>query len=166
MSRVGRKPIEVPKSVKLLVESSTVRVEGPKGKLEFRLSSRVKASLKDSTLTIERVTNQKNDRALQGTTRSVLANMIKGVTDGFTRELQIEGVGFKAAVQGKQLSLSLGFTHPILLDVPEGLSVESPKPTQVFVKGADKVQVGLFAAKIRKAFEAEPYKGKGVRYAG
>jgi len=164
MSRIGKLPIEIPKGVKLALDHGTVNVEGPKGKLNFRISPRVSATLKDNVLTVAPVTNQKNDRALQGTTRTVIANMIKGVTDGFQKELLIEGVGFKAAIQGKQLNLALGFTHPVLFDVPEGLTVEVPKPTQVFVKGTDKVKVGQLAAKIRKVYEAEPYKGKGVRY--
>ncbi len=166
MSRVGKKPIEIPKNVKLSVDHQDVLVEGPKGKLQFKMSLRIKAALKDNRLTFDRLTNQKSDGALQGTTRSVVANMIKGVTDGFAKELAIEGVGFKALIQGKQLNLSLGFTHPVIFDVPEGLMVEVPKPTQVLVKGIDKVKVGHFAAKIRKVYEAEPYKGKGVRYLG
>lgn len=164
MSRVGRKPIEVPKNVKLAVENGAVNVEGPKGKLSFRLSRRVKAELKDGALSFSRLGELKTDKALQGTSRSVVSNMIKGVTDGFVKELTIEGVGFKAQVQGRTINLLLGFTHPVILEVPEGLTVEAPKPTQVFIKGVDKVAVGHFAAKIRKIYEAEPYKGKGVRY--
>ena len=166
MSRVGKKPIEVPKNVKLALAPGAVNIEGPKGKMSFRLSTRVQAAVKDNVFTVSPVTNQKNDRALQGTTRTIVFNMIKGVTDGFVKELAIEGVGFKASIQGKTLNLSLGFTHPVLFNVPEGLTVEAPKPTQILVKGVDKVQVGLFAAKIRKVYEAEPYKGKGVRYLG
>ncbi|MBI2095974.1 MAG: 50S ribosomal protein L6 [Candidatus Omnitrophica bacterium] len=167
MSRVGRKPIEIPKNVKLAVENNTVNVEGPKGRLSFPLrSSRIRATVKDGVVSFERVGDMKADKALQGTARSVVFNMIKGVTDGFVKELSIEGVGFKAQVQGKAINLSLGFTHPVILEIPEGLTVETPKPTQVFIKGVDKVKVGYFAAKIRKVYEAEPYKGKGVRYAG
>ena len=166
MSRVGQKPIEIPKGVKVAVNGTLVNVEGPKGKLAFSFSDRIKASLKESTLTLARATDQKSDKALHGTARSVIANMIKGVTDGYSKELQIEGVGFKAAIQGKQLNLALGFTHPVLFDIPEGLTAETPKPTIVIIKGIDKVKVGHFAAKIRKVYEAEPYKGKGVRYAG
>ncbi len=166
MSRVGKKPIEIPKAVKVAVDNQIVRIEGPKGKLNFPMSPRVTAEVKDNWLTFGRHTEQQNDKALQGTTRSVVSNMIQGVTDGFVKELSIEGVGFKAAVQGKTLNLLLGFTHPVILEVPEGLTVEAPKPTTVFVKGIDKVLVGRFAATIRKVYEAEPYKGKGVRYAG
>ena len=166
MSRVGKKPIDVPKNVKLAVDHANVNVEGPKGKLTFSMHHRIKAVLKDSVLTVERPSNMKTDKALQGTTRSLIFNMIKGVTDGFVEELAIEGVGFKAQLQGKTLNLALGFTHPVLMEVPEGLTVEVPKPTSIFIKGIDKAKVGHFAAKIRKVYEAEPYKGKGVRYAG
>ncbi|HTL71438.1 MAG TPA: 50S ribosomal protein L6 [Candidatus Eisenbacteria bacterium] len=166
MSRVGKLPIELPKGVKLAIADGSVNVEGPKGKLRFNLSPRVTAQLKDNVLTVKALSELKTDRALQGTTRSVINNMIKGVTDGFVKELGIEGVGFKAALQGKQLNLSLGFTHPVLFDVPEGLTVEVPKPVTILIKGTDKVKVGDFAAKIRKMYPAEPYKGKGVRYAG
>lgn len=166
MSRVGQKPIEIPKGVKLAVNNGLVNVEGPKGKMSFAMSDRIKSSVKDNVLTLERSTDQIRDKAMHGTVRSVIFNMIKGVTDGFTKELQIEGVGFKAAIQGKQLNLSLGFTHPVIFDIPEGITAETPKPTIVIIKGVDKVKVGHFAAKIRKVYEAEPYKGKGVRYAG
>ena len=166
MSRVGKKPIAVPSGVKLAVAGSQVTVEGPKGKLQFRMSSRVSADLKNNILTLGRQSDEKSDKALHGTTRSIMASMIKGVTDGFSKELLIEGVGFKAAVAGKQLQLSLGFTHPVVFDIPEGLTVTAPKPTTLTIAGVDKVKVGHFAAKIRKVHEAEPYKGKGVRYAG
>ncbi len=166
MSRIGKKLIEVPKNVKLALDSGLVHVEGPKGKLQFKISPRIKAVLKDNHLTFDRVSNQKSDKALHGTTRSVINNMILGVTNGFSKELAIEGVGFKAQIQGKVLNLLLGFTHPVIFDVPEGLTVETPKPTQVVIRGVDKVQVGHFAAKIRKVYVAEPYKGKGVRYLG
>ena len=166
MSRVGKKPIEIPKTVKLTLQHPMVNVEGPKGKLSFRVNSRVKASAKEGVFTVEPFSNSKVDRALQGTTRSCVFNMIQGVTEGYMKELTIEGVGFKAAVMGKSLNLALGFTHPVIFEVPEGLMVETPKPTIVVVKGIDKVKVGQFAAKIRKVYEAEPYKGKGVRYTG
>ena len=166
MSRIGKKLIEVPKNVKLALDNGLIHVEGPKGKLHFKISPRIKAALKDNRLTFDRVSSQKSDKALHGTTRSVINNMILGVTNGFSKELAIEGVGFKAQVQGKSLNLLLGFTHPVVFEVPEGLTVETPKPTQVLIKGVDKVQVGHFAAKIRKVYVAEPYKGKGVRYLG
>ena len=152
--------------MKLGLDSGLVHVEGPKGKLQFKISPRIKAVLKDDRLSFDRVSNQKSDKALHGTTRSVINNMILGVTNGFSKELAIEGVGFKAQIQGKVLNLLLGFTHPVIFNVPEGLTVETPKPTQVVIKGVDNVQVGHFAAKIRKVYVAEPYKGKGVRYLG
>jgi len=166
MSRVGQKPIEIPKGVKLAVDHNQVNVEGPKGKLSFMMNARIKATIKDNVVTLERHSDMIMDKALHGTSRSVIANMVKGVTDGFSKELLIEGVGFKAIIQGKQLNLALGFTHPVIFDIPEGLTAEAPKPTVVVIKGIDKVKVGHFAAKIRKMYEAEPYKGKGVRYAG
>jgi large subunit ribosomal protein L6 len=126
----------------------------------------MKATLKDNVLTVERHSDMVMDKALHGTTRSVISNMITGVTNGYSKELAIEGVGFKAQLQGKSLNLSLGFTHPVIFEIPEGLTAETPKPTQVIIKGIDKVKVGQFAAKIRKVYEAEPYKGKGVRYLG
>ena len=166
MSRVGLKPIEIPKAVKVQIDKGRVNVEGPKGKLSFAIHPRMKALLKENILTVERPTDMGTDRALHGTTRSVIANMIHGVVDGYMKELAIEGVGFKAQLQGKSLNLSLGFTHPVIFEIPEGLTAETPKPTQVIIKGIDKVKVGQFAAKIRKVYEAEPYKGKGVRYLG
>ena len=166
MSRVGEKPIDIPKGVKLAVNQGQVNVEGPKGKLSFAMSARIKTQIKDDKITFERASDSIPDKSMHGTTRSCIANMIKGVTDGFMKELHIEGVGFKAAITGKQLNLALGFTHPVIFDIPEGLTAETPKPTIVIIKGVDKVKVGHFAAKIRKVYEAEPYKGKGVRYAG
>ncbi len=166
MSRIGKKPIEIPKNVKLALSYSTVSVEGPKGKLSFNIGNRVKASVKDGVFTVQPFSDSKKDGALHGTMRSVVSNMIKGVTDGFMKELLIEGVGFKAVLQGKQLNLALGFTHPVLFDIPEGITVETPKPTIIIIRGIDKVMVGQFASKIHKIYEAEPYKGKGVRYAG
>lgn len=167
MSRVGKTPITVPSGVKVAITAQGhVNVEGPKGKLTQAIHPRIKAVLKDNVLTFQRSSDLKQDRALHGTMRSVVQNMIKGVSDGYSKELLIEGVGFKAAMDGKKLNLALGFSHPILMEVPAGLTVELPKPTQIVVKGPDKVLVGYFASKIKKAFPAEPYKGKGIRYAG
>ena len=154
MSRIGLKPIEIPKTVKVQIDKGRVNVEGPKGKLFFAIHPRMKAVLKENILTVERPTDMGTDRALHGTTRSVIANMIHGVVDGYMKELAIEGVGFKAQIQGKSLNLSLGFTHPVIFEIPEGLTAETPKPTQVIIKGIDKVKVGQFAAKIRKVYEA------------
>ena len=166
MSRIGKKPLEIPKTVKAVLQGQRLEMEGPKGKLTWEIHSRVRPVLKDSVLLFQTAGEGGSASALQGTSRSVAANMLKGVTEGYVKELLIEGVGFKAQVQGKKLELLLGFTHPVIFELPEGVTVEAPKPTQVFVKGIDKVKVGLFAAKIRRVFEAEPYNGKGVRYAG
>ena len=166
MSRVGLKPIEIPKNVKLVLDKGNVNVEGPKGKLSFAMHSRIKATVKENVLTVSRHSDMKSDKALHGTMRSIIASMVKGVTDGFTKELMIEGVGFKAILTGKSLNLSLGFTHPVVFEVPEGLTATTPKPTHIVISGVDKVKVGHFAAKIHKVYEAEPYKGKGVRYLG
>ncbi len=166
MSRVGKKPISVPSGVKLAVANGNVTVEGPKGKLQFHMSNRVSADFKNNVLTIARHSDEKPDKALHGTTRSIISNMIKGVTDGYSKELAIEGVGFKAAIQGKTLTMALGFTHPVVFTIPEGLAVEAPKPTQLVIKGIDKVMVGEFAATVRRVYQAEPYKGKGIRYLG
>jgi large subunit ribosomal protein L6 len=166
MSRVGKKSIELPKGVKLTVQDASVNVEGPKGKLSFKFHPRVKVSVKENAVSVDRVGELKLDKSLHGTTRSIISNMIKGVTDGYMKELNIEGVGFKAAIQGKQLNCALGFTHPVLFDIPEGVTAEVPKPTIIIIKGIDKVKVGDFAAKIRRVYPAEPYKGKGVRYVG
>ena len=166
MSRIGKKPIEIPKNVKLSVDHDVVHVEGPKGKLNFKMHQRIRSTVKDGVVTFEAVGTLKSDGALHGTTRSIVFSMIKGVTDGFMKELAIEGVGFKATITGKVLSLALGFTHPVIFTIPEGLTVEAPKPTQLVIKGIDKMRVGDFAAKVRKVYPAEPYKGKGVRYLG
>ncbi|MCG3176423.1 MAG: 50S ribosomal protein L6 [Candidatus Omnitrophica bacterium] len=166
MSRVGKSPISVPGGVKVALSAGQINFEGPKGKLTQAVHPRIKAVFKDNVLRFERPSDLKQDRALHGTMRSIAANMIKGVSEGYSKELLIEGVGFKAALEGKKLNLALGFSHPVLFDIPAGLTVEVPKPTQLVVKGADKVLVGYFASKIKKAFPAEPYKGKGIRYAG
>ncbi len=166
MSRVGRKPLEIPKSVKFTLQGEQVEMQGPKGKVALKLHPRVTITQENSVVTVQVAGEEKFDHAIQGTTRSLLSNMVKGVTDGFSKELAIEGVGFKAQVQGKELQLLLGFTHPVVHKIPEGLTVETPKPTNVLIKGVDKAKVGQFAAEVRAAYEVEPYKGKGIRYVG
>ena len=166
MSRVGKKPVSVPQGVKVEIKAQKLHVEGPKGKLDLDVHPRIKVSLKDGHILVDRPTNIPQDRSLHGLTRSLIANMIVGVTQEFSRTLEIEGIGFKAQVQGKTLQLALGFSHPIIFTIPEGIKVEAPKPTIVVVKGIDKALVGQVTANIRKFFEPEPYKGKGVRYAG
>lgn len=166
MSRIGKKPISVPSSVKVGIAEGEVRVEGPKGKLNQRVHPRMKVSFRENTLLVERPTNIRTDRALHGLTRSLLQNMVRGVTEGYTKELEIEGVGYKAQVSGKRLILNLGFSHPIEYPIPEGIEIKTPKPTQVMVIGTDRQKVGQVAAEIRHFHEPEPYKGKGVRYVG
>lgn len=166
MSRVGKKPVLIPQGVKVQITGTQVHVEGPKGKLDLNFHPRMKVSVDDGKVVVGRPTNIPQDRSLHGLTRSLIANMVTGVTQEFSKTLEIEGVGFRAQVQGKSLQLSLGFSHPIIYSIPEGIKVEVPKPTIVIVKGVDKVLVGQVAANIREFFEPEPYKGKGVRYAG
>lgn len=143
-----------------------VLVEGPKGKLEYDMPSGFKADLKDGSLMIRRPSDVKKDQALHGLARSMINNMIKGVSEGYQKNLEIQGVGFRAQLQGKALVLQLGFTHPINFQIPEGLVIETPKPTEIVIKGIDKQKVGQAAANIRGFFIPEPYKGKGIRYAG
>jgi large subunit ribosomal protein L6 len=166
MSRVGKKPVSIPQGVKVELKGMKLHIEGPKGKLDFDLHPRMKVSVGTGQVLVERPSNTPSDRSLHGMTRSVINNMVTGVHQEFSKTLEIEGIGFKAQLQGKNLQLSLGFSHPIDFPIPEGIKVETPKPTTVVVKGADRVLVGQAAAKIRSFFEPEPYKGKGVRYAG
>lgn len=166
MSRIGRKPISIPSSVKVGVAEGEVRVEGPKGKLSYRFHPRMKVNLHDNTLVVERATNIRTDRSLHGLTRSLLQNMVRGVVEGYTKELEIEGVGYRAQLNGKKLVLNLGFSHPVEYSVPEGIEIKIPKPTQIIVSGTDRQKVGQVAAEIRHFREPEPYKGKGIRYVG
>jgi len=166
MSRIGRKPISIPQGVKVQVSGLKVHVEGPKGKMDLNVHPRMKITVDGSQIVVSRPTNTNQDRSLHGLTRSLISNVITGVTQEYSKALEIEGIGFKAQLQGKNLQLNLGFSHPIDFVVPEGIKVEVPKPTNLVVRGIDKVLVGQTAANIRKFFEPEPYKGKGIRYAG
>jgi len=166
MSRVGKKPITIPKGVKADIKDNMVSVEGPKGKMEYRVPSSLKVSVKDDTVLIEKTQTTKENNALQGLARTIIANLIIGLTEGYAKSLEIKGVGFKAQAQGKILKMSLGFSHPIEVAIPDGIEIKTPKPTQVIVGGIDKVKVGEIAAKIRAYFKAEPYTGKGIRYVG
>ena len=166
MSRIGKKTIQVPQGVQVQIAGSKVHAEGPKGKLDLTVHPRMKVSMNDGSILVGRPTNTNQDRSLHGLTRTLIANMIKGVAEEFSKTLEIEGIGFKAQVQGKTLQMMLGFSHPINYTIPEGVKVETPKPTTVVVKGPDKALVGQVAADIRTFFEPEPYKGKGIRYAG
>ena len=164
MSRLGKKPIAIPNNVKVAVEKNVVRVEGPKGKLEHNVPSPITVKVEDNAVKVECPTAAKIDMSLHGLTRTIINNMIKGVMDGYQKELEIRGVGYKAQVAGKNLNITLGFSHPIDYPIPEGITIEMPKPTQVLIKGIDKVKVGKVAAELRSYYKPEPYKGKGIRY--
>jgi len=166
MSRIGKKPVQIPDKVKVAIEAMTVKVEGPKGKLSLNVHPRVTVTIEDNRVIVKRKSDLKLDKSLHGLTRSLINNMIIGVTDGYRKDLEIIGVGFKAAVQGKQLVLNLGFSHPINYAIPEGITIQVPKPLNISVSGFDKRLVGQTAAEIRDFHRPEPYKGKGIRYAG
>jgi large subunit ribosomal protein L6 len=166
MSRIGRKPIEIPDGVEIDVKPGAVSVKGPKGELRQIVNRDMKVSVDDGTLTVARPTDRGDHRALHGLTRSLIANMVEGVTDGFERRLEIQGVGYRANLRGKALEMSLGYSHPVSIEAPDGIEFEVPQPTEVVVRGIDKQLVGETAARIRKSRPPEPYKGKGVRYQG
>jgi large subunit ribosomal protein L6 len=166
MSRVGLKPIALPDKVKLSVAGRQVNVEGPKGKLNFDLPLGVNVSTEDSNVIVSRASDLREHRALHGTVRSLVNNMIIGVSEGFIKELEIQGVGLRAAVKGKDLDLALGKSHPILHPIPSELTVSVTDNTKIKVEGVDKQMVGQFAAEVRNYYKPEPYKGKGVRYVG
>jgi len=167
MSRVGRAPIAVPGGVTVTVDGTLVTVAGPQGTLARPLPGAITVRQEDTSLIVERPDDQRQNRALHGLTRSLVANMVTGVTAGFTKELEIVGVGYRAAARGPgSLELALGFSHPVLVDAPDGVTFDVPTPTRIVVKGIDKEKVGQVAADIRKLRKPEPYKGKGVRYLG
>ena len=166
MSRIGRKPISIPDGVTVEVASERVSVKGPKGELSQAVSPEMKVLEADGTVTVERPTDRGEHRALHGLTRSLIANMVEGVTDGFEKRLEIQGVGYRARLQGKALELAVGYSHPVSVAAPDGIEFEVPAPTQVVVRGIDKQLVGEIAARIRRTRPPEPYKGKGVRYEG
>ena len=167
MSRIGRAPIAVPSGVDVAVADGTVTVKGPKGQLSRPIPGAITVRQEGDTLLVERPDDERESRALHGLTRSLVNNMVVGVTDGFTKDLEIVGVGYRATAKGpEQLELALGFSHPVIVDAPNGVTFEVPQPTRISVKGIDKELVGQVAANIRKIRKPEPYKGKGVRYAG
>ena len=166
MSRIGRAPVAIPSGVKTKQEGAALLVEGPKGKLSLTIPPAVAVRLEGQQLTVERTAEDKRHRAMHGLYRALIANMVHGVATGFSKELEITGVGYRAQLQGKQLSVQVGFSHPVVVQIPEGLTVEVPKPTSILVKGADKHLVGQFAANLRRIAPPEPYKGKGIKYAG
>ncbi|HKX76582.1 MAG TPA: 50S ribosomal protein L6 [Acidimicrobiia bacterium] len=165
MSRVGKKPIPIPSGVEVEISGQTVAVKGPRGQLHRTVSDRVDLKLEDGVLTLERRDESRESRALHGLFRALLANAVTGVAEGFSRELSIVGVGYRAALKGSDLEMQLGFSHPVTVPAPDGISFEVPEPTRVIISGIDKEQVGQVAADIRKLRPPEPYKGKGVRYA-
>ncbi len=166
MSRIGKKPIAIPKDVKVQVKDRLISVEGPKGNLSLRLPDRISLEIKDSQIFVKRQSDIKTDKALHGLHRALISNMIKGVTEGYVKEMEIIGVGFRAQVQANILNIQLGFSHPVNVTIPEGIKIETPKQTQIIIRGIDKEKVGKMASEIRAIYPPEPYKGKGIRYMG
>jgi large subunit ribosomal protein L6 len=166
MSRIGKQPIELPAGVSVSVSPGRVMVNGPLGELTQQVPARMQVEQEDSTIVVKRPTERGDDRALHGLTRSLIANMVEGVTSGFQKRLEIQGVGYRAAVRGTDLELNVGYSHSVVLKAPQGITFEVPTPTEVIVKGIDKQQVGQTAAEVRKVRPPEPYKGKGIRYEG
>jgi large subunit ribosomal protein L6 len=167
MSRIGRQPIEIPSGVTVEVSpGGAVTVTGPLGTLSQRVPARMAIAQEDGVVTVTRPTERGDDRALHGLTRTLVANMVEGVTKGFEKHLEIQGVGYRAQLKGSELELAVGFSHPVTITPREGISFDVPQPTQVVVKGTDKQVVGQTAAEIRKVRPPEPYKGKGIRYQG
>jgi large subunit ribosomal protein L6 len=166
MSRIGKSPIEIPAGVSVSVSPGRVMVNGPLGELSQQIPGRMLVEQDDGQIVVKRPTERGEDRALHGLTRTLVANMVEGVTKGFEKRLEIQGVGYRAALRGEALELAVGYSHPVVIEPRPGISFEVPAPTQVVVKGIDKQQVGQTAAEIRKVRPPEPYKGKGIRYAG
>ena len=166
MSRVGKKPIVIPAGVTAKVEGQNVAVKGAKGEMKFTAPDQVSVKMEDGGVTVTPLGQDKRSRALWGTARARVANLVTGVTKGFEKKLEITGVGYKAAIAGKNLQLSLGYSHDVLYPIPTGVTITTPRPTEVMVAGVDKQQVGQVAAEIREFRKPEPYKGKGVKYSG
>jgi large subunit ribosomal protein L6 len=165
MSRIGKKPIPVPQGVKVLVDGNTVRVEGPKGQLSQRVPDSVSVRIDSNVVTVDRSSDHRTVRALHGLTRSLVANMVHGVKDGFERKLEIVGIGYRAQLTGKTLQLALGYSHPVIFPLPDGVQAEVERQVSITLKGADKAQLGQVAAKLRALRKPDPYKGKGIKYA-
>jgi large subunit ribosomal protein L6 len=166
MSRIGRQPIEIPDSVNVAVDPGRVTVNGPLGELTQKVPARIKIEKEDGQLVVKRPTERGDDRALHGLTRSLVANMVEGVTSGFEKRLEIQGVGYRASLRGTALELNVGFSHPVVVDAPAGITFEVPTQNEILIKGIDKQQVGEVAAEVRDVRPPEPYKGKGIRYQG
>jgi len=166
MSRIGKQPIELPSGVNVAISPGRVQVNGPLGELSQNVPARMQIEQDDGSLVVKRPTERGDDRALHGLTRSLIANMVEGVTKGFEKRLELQGVGYRATLRGTDLELNVGFSHPVVVKPPQGISFEVPDTTSVLVKGIDKQQVGEIAAEVRKVRPPEPYKGKGIRYEG
>lgn len=166
MSRIGRLAITLPPAVKVTQEAGRVVVEGPKGTLSLALARGMTLTIDAQKLSVQRASDEPSAKALHGLTRALLANMVQGTATGFSKQLEIVGVGYRAQLQGKQVSLQVGLSHPVLVPIPEGITVEVPIPTSLVIKGADRQLVGQFAANLRRIAPPEPYKGKGIKYAG
>jgi len=166
MSRVGKRPITIPSGVKVTFANNVINVQGSKGKLDYGVDERFKIEIKDNKVTVSRPSDNRFDMSKHGLIRTLIQNMIIGVTEGYKKELEIKGVGYKAQVQGQKLTMSLGFSHPAVYEVPKGITVQIPKPTQIVVSGTDKAKVGEVTAEIREYYLPEPYKGRGIRYVG
>jgi large subunit ribosomal protein L6 len=166
MSRIGKQPIPVPAGVEVQIEPGVVRVNGPKGELSERVSTAMTVEHGDGELTVTRPTDRGEHRALHGLTRTLIANMVAGVTDGYEKRLEIQGVGYRAALRGTDIELQVGYSHPVVIAAPREIQFEVPAPTQIVVRGPSKQAVGEIAARIRKVRPPEPYKGKGIRYLG
>jgi large subunit ribosomal protein L6 len=166
MSRIGKQPIPVPSGVEVTIEPELVKVKGPKGELQERVARAIDVKQENGEVLVTRPTDRGDHRALHGLTRSLIANMVEGVTNGFEKRLEIQGVGYRAQLQGKTLVLALGYSHPVEMEAPDGIEFEVPLPTRIVVRGISKQAVGEIAANIRKKRPPEPYKGKGIRYEG
>ncbi len=166
MSRIGKNPLEVPKDVKVSITSTKVNLDGPKGKLTFELPLGIKVEYKDNNLIVTRFSDSKQNKANHGTVRSLLRNMTIGVTKGHSKNLEIQGIGFRAQATGQKIVMNLGFSHPVEFVVPDSIKVATPKPVEIKLESADKMLLGQIAAKIRDIKPPEPYKGKGIRYSG
>jgi large subunit ribosomal protein L6 len=166
MSRIGKKPIEVPSTVAVAISPGRIQVNGPLGELSQTIPQRIQVEKEDGQLVVKRPTDRGEDRALHGLTRTLVANMVEGVTNGFAKRLELQGVGYRAAMRGEDLELSVGYSHPVVIKPRAGITFEVPAPTQIVVKGIDKQQVGQTAAEVRAVRPPEPYKGKGIRYEG
>ena len=166
MSRIGRQPIELPAGVNVAISPGRVQVNGPLGELSQQVPARMQVEQRDGEIVVTRPTERGEDRALHGLTRTLIANMVEGVTKGFEKHLEIQGVGYRAALRGTDLELNVGYSHPVVKKAPAGITFDVPVPTQIVVKGTDKQAVGQIAADIRKVRPPEPYKGKGIRYEG